>query len=399
MRYTLFALIVAALGLHGVEAEDRPTPVLIGYQTTIQSKVLGEARDVLISLPADYGQPDEAFPVMVLLDGRAHFHHTTAAVQYLSRLGRIPEMIVVGIPNTRRTRDFTSNQGEGLERRDAGGADAFLDFVEHEVLMWVDEEFRTAPYRMLVGHSLGASLACYTLATRPHLFQGYVLFSPAISADERQLPDDATPMTELVSEGLEALDDRPRRLYAAMSGVEDQGWIEDWKRLRRVLRRHAPKEFEWRQEDWPETDHATIPLFATAPALAWLFEGWDGAEAARTDDFGAVEDHYAALSLRMGYPVAPPENLVNTMGYRRLQAGRIDEALVVFRRNVELHPRSANVHDSLGEALEAAGELEAAAESFAAAVERASGADPRLRAVFERNLERVTRRLTESAGS
>ena len=40
--------------------------------------------------------------------GDGHFHHTTGTVNFLSRTGRIPEMIVVGIPNTTdRTRDLT----------------------------------------------------------------------------------------------------------------------------------------------------------------------------------------------------------------------------------------------------------------------------------------------------
>lgn len=54
------------------------------------------------------------------------------------------------------------------------------------------------------------------------------------------------------------------------------------------------------------------------------------------------------------------ENDLNTYGYLLLGIGRGDDAIAVFRRNVAVHPDSWNVHDSLGEALAAAGETEEA---------------------------------------
>jgi len=44
------------------------------------------------------------------------------------------------------------------------------------------------------------------------------------------------------------------------------------------------------------------------------------------------------------------ENEFNAMGYRLMGKGKIEEAIEVFKLNVELHPDSANVYDSLGEA-------------------------------------------------
>jgi tetratricopeptide (TPR) repeat protein len=44
------------------------------------------------------------------------------------------------------------------------------------------------------------------------------------------------------------------------------------------------------------------------------------------------------------------ENEFNAMGYRLMEKGKIEEAIEVFKLNMELHPDSANVYDSLGEA-------------------------------------------------
>jgi|GEM_PF-5629665 len=63
------------------------------------------------------------------------------------------------------------------------------------------------------------------------------------------------------------------------------------------------------------------------------------------------------------------EALLNRVGYDLLSRGLAAEAVVVLRRNAELYPASWNVHDSLGEALAAAGEWAGAAASYRRSLE------------------------------
>jgi tetratricopeptide (TPR) repeat protein len=69
----------------------------------------------------------------------------------------------------------------------------------------------------------------------------------------------------------------------------------------------------------------------------------------------------AGLAAMDRLPQARPEEYVwgeaevNSLGYELINRGRLDDALAVFERNVELHPESANAHDSLGEACARAG--------------------------------------------
>jgi len=44
------------------------------------------------------------------------------------------------------------------------------------------------------------------------------------------------------------------------------------------------------------------------------------------------------------------EDQINLLGYRLLKAGKNKEAIAIFKLNVEEHPKSWNVYDSLGEA-------------------------------------------------
>jgi tetratricopeptide (TPR) repeat protein len=66
------------------------------------------------------------------------------------------------------------------------------------------------------------------------------------------------------------------------------------------------------------------------------------------------------------------EAAVNRLGYTLLRKNRVADAIEVFRLNVEFYPGSANVHDSLGDALTLAGKKEEAIKSY----EKALSVDP-----------------------
>jgi hypothetical protein len=55
---------------------------------------------------------------------------------------------------------------------------------------------------------------------------------------------------------------------------------------------------------------------------------------------------------------------VNTLGYSRMNAGKMAEAIVLFRLNTSVYPSSANTWDSLGEALASAGQLKEAIAAY-----------------------------------
>ena len=63
------------------------------------------------------------------------------------------------------------------------------------------------------------------------------------------------------------------------------------------------------------------------------------------------------------------ESPVNSLGYRLLEMKRLDQAIEVFKLNVEAFPQSGNTYDSLGEAYMNAGNKELAIRSYEKAIE------------------------------
>lgn len=71
------------------------------------------------------------------------------------------------------------------------------------------------------------------------------------------------------------------------------------------------------------------------------------------------------MSMNPGsYSVENIEWSLNGDGYTLLQAGKVDEAIKVFKLNTELYPESGNVWDSLGEGYMVAGKTELAIKNY-----------------------------------
>ena len=179
----LFAMLACLVGTASATWDEE---IVIGTRHTIKSTVLSEDRKLQIYTPESYVGGVEEYPVLYLLDGPQHFHHTTGGVDFLARNGRVPEMIVVAIANTNRTRDLTPTASAMLgDQKMGGGANTFLKFLCEELGPWVDDNYRTRPRRVLVGHSFGGLFGVHSLITRPDYFHGIIAISPSMQWDDQ----------------------------------------------------------------------------------------------------------------------------------------------------------------------------------------------------------------------
>jgi poly(3-hydroxybutyrate) depolymerase len=157
-------------------------------QLSLKSEVLGEERTLLVRTPRNYEQSEERYPVLYMTDGAAHFAHTNSTIEFLARNGRMPEMIVVAINNTDRTRDLTPTKAplqNGANRPatnfpTAGGADKFLAFIQKELIPQIEGNYRTHPYRIFAGHSFGGLLALHAFLNHTEMFNAYLAVSPTM---------------------------------------------------------------------------------------------------------------------------------------------------------------------------------------------------------------------------
>jgi len=389
-RFAALTLVVALAAGLAVAGE----PITIGEALTIQSEIMGEERTILVSTPPGYNQGQEPYIVLYMTDGRTHLIHTRGTVDVLSRSGMMPQLIIVAVENTDRTRDLSptrvdieENDGRVREYPTSGGAPKFLDFFEQELIPYIDSNYRTLPYRVFAGHSFGGLFALSTLFTRPELFDAVLAVSPSLRWDEEY----PTRMAEILFAEQEDLD---ATLFVAMANEEERDPRPNrLDRLEAVLAAADADSFQYQVMRMPDETHGSVVLRAHYWGLRHVFEPWPLPVDPETGRFvGTLDDfkqHYVKLTDHFGYTVQPSELTVNFLGYQMLGRKQVNEAIKVFRYNVALYPTSANVYDSLGEALENAGRMEQSYANYSKAVVTAKKLEDARLPIFTQNRDRA----------
>jgi predicted alpha/beta superfamily hydrolase len=361
------ALLTLALWVSSAAAEKADATISIGKSRTLWSQALQEQRRIFIHLPPRYETSGRRYPVLYLLDAETQFRHATSIVEFLSTFsGRMPEMIVVGIANTDRTRDLTPPTTDATFRRDeprGGGAPAFMRFLVDELLPWVGSQYRTASFRVLTGHSFGGLFCSYALIHEPQAFRAYIAVSPSLWWDREAV----VSRTEA---GIRSLSDPPW-LFVSW-GDNEQNIRMSAGRLVAAFQERPMPGLVLEHRYYPGDDHMSTPHRSLYDALEHLFADWRlpimaGGEL-RKLTLAEVEAHAEAASRRYGFPVTPSFAALANVAETLLEQGDRAGALAVSRRNAREHSDLAEAHFQLGELLERLGRKEEAVLSYESSV-------------------------------
>ena len=387
MSYGSMVLVVFVLCMH---AGFGQVPGGTGLQKGMHSRILNEDRAYRIFLPASYPwATNRSYPVLYVLDGETHAAHVAGSVGYLSSQGEIPELIIVAVASTVRIRDFTQTDWSS-HWVGGGGAQNFRRFLSQELIPKIEKEYRTNGFRILSGHSASGQFVLYTLTSEPALFHAYVAMSPSLDWDDH-LPRRSLEASFAQTDSLKAF------LYFAWSDDLGDALAED-QRVMKTLETAAPKGFRWVGKGFPEETHGSIPLLAHIDALRRLYAGYRFHNDLLEKGFAFAEKHFQGVSKEVGYTIPVPEDVVNTFGYEALSAGNIQEAMVLFQRNVDQHPNSANAYDGIADAYEKAGKWDEALASSKKAVALAKKYNDPNSGYFVRHLEKVVEKRRTQSG-
>ena len=360
----------------------------------IHSNVLNEDRPILVRMPAAAQGKKDKYPVLYLADGNGHINEVGAIIDFLASQNRCPPLIVVGIPNTDRTRDLTPTHADEKDPQGvvvqaqptSGGGDKFLEFIQTELFPEIEKRYPVQPYRIFAGHSLGGLLAIHALIAHPDMFNAYIAVSPSLQWDNQHTLHQAQQFFAKQKE-------LNKTLFFSLGneGATPNPMGDGFEQLQKLFTTSTPKGFLVRSARYPDEDHGSTTFLAHYAGLRTVFDGWvmpsDPNDGLPVGGLKGVEQHYRELSKR-GFAVSA-EQTINSMGYILLGQKKIEDALAAFKRNVELYPGSANVYDSLADGLEAAGKAELARQNVEKAVTvGAATGDPRL-PQFKQHLDRL----------
>lgn len=377
-RIPLFLTIFLAF-VSAIAGQTEQVASVAHYVHKIDSKFVGEERTVLVRVPLAYRQrPNSRFPVLYMLDAHPPQNAMMAGIVEQQAWGdKMPEMIIVGIQNTNRTRDMTPT---ATARAGSGGAENFLDFIEKELIPMVESNYRTKPYRVFAGHSLGGLLAIHTLVTRPRMFNAYIAASPVLNWDNDVVIKRAEQ--EFKKKAVSK-----RTVFVALGNEPE--YQSGFDSFRELVKRSKPDGLDIEFQQFKDENHGSVVLPAYFGGLRKIYEGWN----VSAGSVAELEGHYKKLTERFGYQISVPEQTMNGAAYQLLRSGRIDEAISAFRRNTENYPDSANTFDSLAEAYEKDGQTKKALENYEKAYKMAEkNGETQLAETSKANFERISKK-------
>ncbi|MFT4850793.1 MAG: putative alpha/beta superfamily hydrolase [Sediminicola sp.] len=264
-------LCIILFGLQTVFSQNNKE-IIIGSKFIINSSILDEDRTYLISLPDSYNDSSEVrkkYPIMILLDGYTHFKTAAGIVHFMSsdrnRNYFIPETIIVAIENVDRERDFTVTKIKTKRPNTMGGGINFLNFIEKELIPYVDKNYRTEPSRILVGHSLGGLLALNSYMDKNSLFNAYISMDPSIWWDEELMIEKVNSIKPLSLK---------KKLYIATANQGEANHERNKKRhdaFFTLLNKKADGTIMVKSEYFENESHSSVPLIALYEGLKYLY--------------------------------------------------------------------------------------------------------------------------------
>ena len=185
-------LFISVISINPQTSSDNISPQRFTlYNSTeeqIYSELIADSFHVFVSIPDDYYSNEKKYPVLYVLDGDVAFGMASSIARYLQIGENIPELIIVGIGYG----GFDKAAGE-KRRRDykptpTGGAENFLNFLNEQLIPYIDSKYCTIPDdRIVNGYSIGGLFALYTLFSKPETFNRYIIGSPSLTWDNNSI--------------------------------------------------------------------------------------------------------------------------------------------------------------------------------------------------------------------
>lgn len=353
MKHFIALIALFCAGLLRAEAgTENPFPPV--ETISIHSQVLDEDRTIFLTYPEGY-ERDGSLPIVVVTDAKSQFPFVSAFLANQSRdWGRLPPMVVAGIVNTNRNRDFLPREDRNFEA--GGGADNFARFLRDELMPKLEVEMGGARGRILVGHSFGGVNAINILLTEEELFDAYIAIGSSTWVSERVLFERARERFGR---------DKPLDswLYMAVAERDGGATVPDGKLFAELFEQSAPETLDWQFEVIPETDHFSAVPIGVNRAFLSLFPVWDQqAQIMAASETGApaIADWFDRQRAELGWRFWPLAWDMMIAAYGLHGNGKSAEAIELLHQTQIYHPLQAELLMAEGDILNATGQREAA---------------------------------------
>lgn len=331
-----------------------------GSLHSFDSKILAEKRELMVHLPKDYPKAGVRYPVLYVLDGTHHFEHAVLAAENLHLGAKIPQVIIVGIPN---------NTGSRL--RDAyHGRDNFITFISKEVKPFIDRKYNSSGRNILFGHSAMGLVTMTVFATSNNLFEQYIASSSAIDNTD----------TELFSQLEILFKQNPllnKSIYfsAGEKKREGMGFKDGAIALAKLFTEKSPKNLTWHYDSFSNQNHTTAPYLAMFKGLGYVFKDY---EAPALNSYKAfqkaggittISHFFAKRGEKYNESKAIPQSYLVTLAFYFMGEANFKPAEVLLKQHLGSYTNPVQIYGALGYLYEQTKDLPKALKAYQQALE------------------------------
>lgn len=274
------------LFFYKIEAQVSLRDNIVGSSLSIQSKIMNDEREVQVFLPDNYKDSKIKYPVLYVLDGHRYFLHAVSLQKSFVEFKQSPEFIIVGISKKQsdRNRNFNVN------------SQTYRDFIEKEVITYINTTYRTSKKQMLFGWAFGGGFVLETMLTKPNLFDVYIAASPF-------------PLKNKISKMDSLLVKNPNfnKLLYFTSGTNEGIVKEETKELKTILTHKAPKTMDWVFKELTNEEHRSTPFTTLYHAIKHYFRYYPELQFNSLEEFSNagglkhVYDYYLKRASQFGF--------------------------------------------------------------------------------------------------
>lgn len=288
-KFIIIGFLLLFLNIFGQEND-------LGY-TTKNHKIYSQDKDeyvLKITFPRNYSS-DKEYKTLYYLDAYWLSEITLGSYTILDLCDYVEDVVFVGITLNgseddwykQRQMDFTPSQfenlgifkpqnnikitvkketGRELNKESTGGANLFLNFLEKDVIEFVENEYPNFNKRRgLLGHSFGGLFGFYTLQNNPELFQDLLLISASLSWNSYELvkKENFSKLKESESE---------IKLYHSYGGEEIKATKTSNNEVSKIITELELENLNYKFEPIKNTNHHSVLSRAIYDGLLYLYK-------------------------------------------------------------------------------------------------------------------------------
>ncbi|WNB16755.1 alpha/beta hydrolase-fold protein [Marivirga arenosa] len=265
-------LLILLFTINKVVSQNLNEGKVFGNSIILKSDILQEERDIQIFLPTNYEENLKKYPVLYVIDAQRYFLNGIVFQQNLTWQEIVPEFIVVGI-NT-----------DAVKRRHLfyNESSKFIQFLEKELIPEINSKYKTLNEQFYFGWEMAAGLGVEICATKPSLFNGFLLASPTHISQDR---------LEMVIRTLKNNTKHDLKLYTVLGTIEN--WAtESMSSLDSIFRTNSSNNIQWKYNLSDKENHYTTPLTTLNEGLILFFSDYGPIRFYSINeflDFGGIE--------------------------------------------------------------------------------------------------------------